>query len=176
MTINADSILASITAVALFVWFLLSVLNQFDSRWVQYVAAKDRWRLLPRWTFFAPTPGTIDFHVVVREMRKDGSITSWSEVVLYEHRRPFNAIWHPRKRFMKLLYDCVVWLAILNRTQPPTRLRRSTPYRILLQCACSVASTSDITARQFGVVGTTGHGSWRKPELLIVSFLETAPL
>jgi hypothetical protein len=81
-------VVASMTGV-LVVWFVLSVLEQL--RTILRTSPGPTLRvldgclqavspLLPRWTFFAPNPGTVDYHLCYRHRLANGEFTHWQEV------------------------------------------------------------------------------------------------
>ena len=172
--LHVDVIVATAVACVLLLWFALSVANQFNSGWMTAILVHDQFRLIPRWTFFAPNPGIDDYHLMVRDFLEDGSATPWVEIRIGNVRSRFCAIWNPNKRFIKMVHDCVVWLTLLNHQDGSTseQLQQSIPYKILLQHAWNVKRVEGSVRRQFGIVQTTGRGKSRRPELLLASFPE----
>jgi hypothetical protein len=95
----------SVAVIALLLsWFLLTIPNQFRS--TQRILARfDPFHLLPRWTFFAPNPGTADYHLLYQDVAADGSCSSWVEAPLTDQRRISHLLWNPGKRRSKVLAD-----------------------------------------------------------------------
>jgi hypothetical protein len=65
----------------------------------------DVFKLLPSWSFFAPSPANRDSHIVVRDLLHDGTLSAWSPVSRFPSRDLLHVIWHPAKRPRKILRD-----------------------------------------------------------------------
>jgi hypothetical protein len=91
-------------------WALASLLALIE-RCREPIRLYDVLFLIPEWKFFAPVPGQWDFHLLYRDRLGDGSITEWTEVVVGNPRRWWNAFWNPRKRGKKAVLDAVVGIA-----------------------------------------------------------------
>src|ERR1700761_7210103 len=100
--------LAAITGDTVFgLWIVLTCVNQFNGAFPDWIRRYDRFRLLSRWTFFAPHPGMNDYHIVARDIGEDGKpCTEWFEISL-PSRTVLGAVWNPQKRQRKVLCDYV---------------------------------------------------------------------
>src|SRR5437763_816434 len=97
---------AAVVTVVLTIWFVLSVLGQFDWKIVRSIRSWDPFGLIPRWTFFAPRPGVTDYHLVYQTFVGDKP-RPWREEVLSDPRTLRSAVWNPQKRNRKALVDSV---------------------------------------------------------------------
>jgi hypothetical protein len=87
------------------IWFVLSVANQFNNPIWSRIGRWDRFALLPRWTFFAPKPGTKDTRIVFRDIAENGALGGWRELDLYQDPGHLSWIWNPNKFAVKSLSD-----------------------------------------------------------------------
>lgn len=109
-------------------WFSLSVAYQV--RWISSRLGRyDPFGLLPKWTFFAPNPGTNDHHVIFRECRASDDlsepvawqqhselISQWKELEIAAFDCPnIPLVWHPSRRVSKVLSDLVNSLILARR-------------------------------------------------------------
>jgi hypothetical protein len=63
---------------------------------------------IPIWSFFAPTPGMHDYHLMYRTIDDEGQIQDWKAAyTLGDKRRLCAFLWHPEKKFSKSLMDLV---------------------------------------------------------------------
>lgn len=104
-------------ALVLVLWFVASVLNQLEA--TGYASAKrlalllksvDLFSLIPTWNFFAPNPGTNDYHLLYRERLDAGGYGVWREVSFPKQSGLLKLVWNPRKRRAKVLSDVVISL------------------------------------------------------------------
>ncbi|HKF47673.1 MAG TPA: hypothetical protein VKB38_09980 [Terracidiphilus sp.] len=128
-------------------WLLVSVPNQFTNRLGAWVTRINAFGFIPKWTFFAPIPGTFNYHLIYRDLYQDGSAMPWLEVDWCTGRRWFHAVWHPRRLTTKLIIDSINGLGevILHMTREGTDVERdpqslilSTPYVLLLNLVMSM--------------------------------------
>jgi hypothetical protein len=83
-------------------WFLATVVAQLPR--LKLTNSLSRVPLIPRWSFFAPTPGTSDVLLFYRNKLGSGTCTIWTEA--YRSRRgSFCWIWNPERRMRKALFD-----------------------------------------------------------------------
>jgi hypothetical protein len=141
MFVQLQPVLSAICIAGLAVWLVLTIANQFNFRWMQWVRGVDFMLLLPRWTFFAPNPGLSDFHLSYRTIAADGTPSPWEEIDLIAKRTLRSAVWNPDKRVTKAVIEAVAFLAPLSRTQPE-RVADSPPYRCLVNHAIRAAERS----------------------------------
>jgi len=97
-------------------WFFLSVLAQLAtwegapkplvvlSHWFQQ---RDWLSVIPAWNFFAPNPGTTDYHLLYRDKLESDDLSVWREIPIEKEPSLLKAIWNPHKRKSKVLSDVV---------------------------------------------------------------------
>jgi hypothetical protein len=167
--------------VAIFsIWFLLSVGFQ-----IAPISAKigrfDRFGFLPRWTFFAPNPGTYDHHLVYRECGADVDVSSiekldsvgpllspWQQVERLNGGVCIPFIWNPHRRVTKTVTDIVNTLVVARtHLNNPDFIQFTVEYFMLLHLIARDAPAS--VQRQFAIVRTHGFLGDRTPELVFIS-------
>jgi len=116
-------------------WFGVSVLNQLEAtgypaarRVALLVKSLDLFSLIPTWNFFAPNPGTNDYHLLYRERLDDGAYGVWREAPFPKQSGPLKLVWNPRKRRAKVLSDVVVSLGSGVAEARRTALERLGPW------------------------------------------------
>ncbi|MFA6087783.1 hypothetical protein [Mucilaginibacter sp.] len=165
-------------------WFVISIAWQFQFRHelVEKIKSYDVVGIIPNWTFFAPNPGTSDYHLIYRDQLTDGSIGSWHEISVTNYRGQLDWLWNPHKRKNKLLMDCVNHIARLSRkikekskNEEPVsynHLCLTVPYMLLLNLVCNgneVAAEENSKYRQFAIVKSDGYIRKTNPDLIIRS-------
>jgi hypothetical protein len=105
---NSMNFMELVILVFILTWFIITLLVQFSRKLSNsnLVQALDLFMLVPRWSFFAPVPCKVDYHLLYRYNLSDDSFTPWKEYEI-ENRTHFDWIWHPTKRKRKFLNDCV---------------------------------------------------------------------
>jgi hypothetical protein len=120
-----------------------------------WVRARDRFALVPWWTFFAPNPGVTDVRLLWREELVDGTVGPWHEAV-----RPRGgyqrAAWNPTKRARKGAYDCGRSVSREGERGQTGLALLSLPYLMILQHVLGLPASPLGRARQFVVVETQG--------------------
>jgi hypothetical protein len=168
-----------LVASLLALWFVGSVLNQFQFEWFEKIKNADHFALLPLWTFFAPNPGQTDYHLVYRDRRADGSITEWMELAITESRKFHSFVWNPEKRSKKVISDVVATLMESIRHVPPDEagfaIMLSLPYLVLLNVVSNLAATPGATHRQFVIAETAGFKRTEDPRLVLKSDFHPLP-
>ena len=149
--------------VLLGLWLILTIMKQFS---IIFRGARrdfyDPLQLVPTWTFFAPLPVAVDYHVFYRDYARDGAISAWQELHLGQ-REPgaLAAIWNPDRRIDKALID--LSQALITSSQHTKRhnealhfLVLSLPYLIILSLVAQAPPGAEATARQFMIAETCG--------------------
>ncbi len=167
---------------ALGIWFLLSVISQFDHTVVDRMRRHDCFGLIPIWTFFAPNPGQTDYHLIYRDKVRDEQ-GSWTEVPMVHTRTMWHFLWNPHKRVNKVSSDVVSGIAgVVAHHQelgtPAERIREalvlSLPYLILLSLVTRQDKRGESAlSRQFAVAETYGFTKARGPAVLLCSLFHT---
>lgn len=153
---SAISIVVSVVVMS---WLILTVIAQFRSISAR-ISRFDIFRLIPIWTFFAPNPGVVDYHLVIRDRRRDGSLSNWAGINIASERHSTNIFWNPQKRPKKIILDVVQSLIIITAAQRESMGQEiiSLPYLMLLHIAISMPRMNqDSVGRQFAVIQTSGH-------------------
>ena len=148
----------------------MSVVCQIPWRRLAKLQSWDRFGIVGRWNFFAPLPGTSDYHLLVRDHYDGGVIGAWTELVLTgPPRGPDSAVWNPDKRVPKAFFDLTSMLARHAATWPnPTQtVPLSVPYLMLLNAVVSLTWSPLARARQFLLMRT--DGAEKNPEIIFVS-------
>lgn len=153
-------------------WFLASVLGQLPLRLTARLRRWDLCGLIPYWNFFAPRPGTSDFHLLYRDRLPDGTVTPWTEVPLCDSRRWWHVAWNPVKREKKALFDVAVQLLKEALEAPRTELLQvSVPYLVLLSFVSALPRAVAATGTQFLVMLSPGRAPDGAPEPVFTSAL-----
>jgi hypothetical protein len=149
---NPDLVIAF--ALVFGLWLVFTVAIQFDASSLSFLARYDVLGFLPRWTFFAPTPGHTDIRVLMRVARLS-RVTAWSELWLSSHIDEQNTLmrglFNPYRRIEKLLFD---FRNVLTDTNNPAQIRMCSEYIALLTIAEKVAEGSDADTVQFMLAET----------------------
>ena len=155
------------------IWLAITVICQFDGRKLSTaIRAYDGLNLIPLWTFFAPNPGTQDYHLLYRDKGQGDTPGEWHEIDIQEERYFFSCIWNPDKRDKKVLADVVQDLiTMVQSTQHDTKFLIVTlPYLTILKAVCTKEKTvSNAAERQFMLAGSHGFNSTKAPEFILLS-------
>ena len=152
-------------------WFILTIINQFNYKWVQKVKKFDVFHLLPRWTFFAPNPGTSDYHFVFRLMDVNNNVSSFTEIPLYGNRNFLSAFWNSNKRVKKALADLVMDLnrQCVSKEINEENIKISFSYIALLNFLSNVPKSTNTKSIQFAILKSQGFIDDEIPSLIICS-------
>jgi hypothetical protein len=153
-------------------WLVLSVMFQFDLSWFPSVSRHDVFGVLPRWTFFAPNPGTSDYHLLYRDRLPGGPLTEWTEIPITAERRLVACLWNPEKREKKVLSDVATMLVRSAQLLPANNhslLAVTLPYLILLNVVVHHRVAEPGARRQFVIAESTGFLPDAGPKLLMKS-------
>ena len=173
MMAAVEVMLSILSIVGLTIWFLLSAINQlFHGRAIKKIKARDLFSLIPIWTFFAPNPGTTDYHLLYRDRSIDGSLSPWREME-GPQAGAGKALWNPHKRVRKSVHDMCTSLEKMSYKYPDIGkwLMLQVPYIALLMHVCSMPVSSLTARRQFLVCRTRGVPPAGKPEIVFISLL-----
>lgn len=159
-----------ILAVVIFAaWFILTVLVHFKFSWKDKLVALSA-GLLPQWNFFAPNPGTYDFHLVYRVKSSNG-ISAFREVPLHHREYLISAFWNSEKRLKKVLFDLVIDLAASTAAMGSGKgaIKTSFSYIALLNFLTGVPKGPDAESIQFAIMSSTGFLEFEKPTMILCS-------
>ncbi len=152
-------------------WLVLSVFNNIP-RWRDVLSRHDMFCLLPAWSFFAPQPGTNDFHWLFRDMLEDGTLTPWTELTVVEERSLFTVFLNPNKRALKALLDIAGELgsASLNRYGSKA-VALSLGYLTLLDRLNNIPHATTSSQTQFMLMTSSGVRPADQPSVYFLSHL-----
>jgi hypothetical protein len=171
--IRTLEIMVGVYLVFFGLWIVFTIVWQFavHRRKSWFLRRINTFNILPTWTFFAPTPGIYDTHILYRDKSKDGEITGWQEVNLFEQRRPFHCLWNPLKRQAKLAVDAISELksvkmnAVREGIDEETLMNQvkfSKGYLILLNIVFGYPKHTEVSvSRQFVVLDASHIGGQR---------------
>lgn len=157
-------------------WFFFTILwqfNYFRREKLKFVYKFNILNVLPIWTFFAPTPGISDTHMIYRDKLNNGDITEWEEVPIIENRKWYHFLWNPYKRQAKLVVDALSQVKSLRNRGEELKLddgelqyhiKLSKGYLVLLNIAMSREKIGQQSiSRQFLVVDAYHLTGERQP-------------
>jgi hypothetical protein len=165
-------------------WFVLSVLSQLSAlgqikESFSLFQKKDMFALIPIWTFFAPIPGTFDYHLLYRDRLHGGLTTQWTEVPLGRAVPVVRALWNPASLQIKAMLDIMYLFREegleLNRLtkgvecEPAVLHISSIAYLSLLNFISSLPRFSVYESTQFLVMKGYGALETREPEVVFLS-------
>jgi hypothetical protein len=146
-------------AVGLVILWLLATIAFQHAVFQRILGPWDVFKLLPSWSFFAPSPANRDSHIVVRDLHRDGALGAWSPVSRFPSRSLLHLIWHPEKRPRKILRDASKSIkTTCRRSASKGVVQCSLPYLVVLHYGLKRnPPEADVAARQFAIVETSGR-------------------
>jgi len=153
----AGYVFGVIGIVVFSVWFLLTIAFQKNNRLSRLTTRFDRFRLVPKWSFFTPDPGASNYHFVYRSRDDETSVSPWLELNL-SPRGVLYPLWNPRRRYREGMIELFHLVALFSINCSAERLQFTAPYIILLDVARKQLgrSLSSKAFYQFAVVETRG--------------------
>ena len=155
---------------------VLTCLYQLDfPRLQHFLSLINVFRILPRWTFFAPNPGVSDYHLLFRTKNKSGEVSPFVSIPLRNKKSLLNAFWNPHKRAQKALNDFVQeirrWIARENFNEETQHLiKLSFSYVVTLHyCTELIRKSGDVESVQFTILETFGYSELAEPRLILNS-------
>ena len=157
-------------------WLILTVQVQFDCRMTRIIRSFDLLHLLPRWTFFAPNPGTSDYHLVFRVMDAAGTVSPFEEIYLQNRNHALEAIWNPRKRVHKCMVDLAMDLSRLTSLPEinDNNVQLTLSYVGLLNFLRGAARPPGTKLVQYALLKSEGFSDKEMPQVIIVSAFHDA--
>ncbi|HET7038143.1 MAG TPA: hypothetical protein VFI42_20890 [Thermomicrobiaceae bacterium] len=153
----------------LLLWLLLSAVCQLKLPLVSVIRRRDVFSLIPNWSFFAPRPGTNDYHLLFRDCDEVGEFRLWQEIPLADSRTLWGAIWNPQKRNKKALSDTVRSLLQISTSPSPGSVYLTIPYLATLNYISSLPRARSSVATQFMILQSDGFISAQDPQLVFIS-------
>jgi len=158
-----------------FIWFICTIVCQFKGKGAAFVNAHiDKLGLVPIWTFFAPRPGTTDYHILYRDKTTDENVGEWTEISLLENRSWADSLWNPQKRAKKVLSDIiqslVVTLGHYPKEEDRNHIMYSFAYIMVLHLVTQQESNIQQPAfRQFVLAESSGYLEEHDPGFILIS-------
>ena len=143
--------------VILSIWLLLTLIYQFPSKTLElFLANYFVIGVIPKWNFFAPTPGVVNFHLLYRDVLENGTVGYWKEIEFGKKRIYVAAIWNPDKRSRKALFDLTISIAqAVEDTGNQEFIKISTPYLTILNYLSNLPRSNISVATQFTIIQTS---------------------
>jgi hypothetical protein len=141
--------MSSVVIAILVIWFCASVVGQFATTRLGMVLA--RCPFVPRWSFFAPTPGTLDVRLYYRDKFPDGSLTIWTTVNVSRRGR-CACVWNPHRRLRKALFDLSQAISRPQVPSPDDHNILRVPYLVLLAVVVGEKHWPGASMVQFALV------------------------
>jgi hypothetical protein len=126
------------------------------------IGLADRLGFVPRWSFFAPTPGVHNFYLLYRIRFDDGTVGQWMSLCgLDRFRSQWAAIWNPDRRTKKTVFDLAAILVQERADDEHARalIQLSIPYLLILNYISGLSPRSGVNAVQFLVMENYQDGS-----------------
>jgi hypothetical protein len=146
---------AIIVGTVCVIWIGLTIIAQFNNRLSKNIQQSDKLGLVPRWTFFAPIPGSTDVHLLIR-YKINGEVSSWHEtkltVDLSKRLKWKRWIFNPYRRVEKLLFDFVNDTFSLK--EQVLQIKYSTDYILILRFSENIATQLSADEVQFMIAGS----------------------
>lgn len=165
--------MTTVSIALLTVWLLASAYSQTKGRGVGRLRSHDIFSLIPNWSFFAPRPGTSDYHLLFRDIAADGAPLSWEEIPLADKRSLRGALWNPQKRKTKTLSDVVRGLLVLAQDTTLKDYSMTLPYLAILNYVSSLPRPAGRLETQFMILKSEGFFSRDDPKFLFLSNLHS---
>lgn len=165
----ANGLITAICIAILAGWFLISVLAQLNVKAVARLKVHDVFSLIPNWSFFAPRPGTTDYHLLFRDSDATGMWGKWREIPLASRRTLWGALWNPEKRKTKVLSDVVRGLVRLAQNRGFKDFSLTLPYLAILNYVSSIRRSTSCLQTQFMILQSEGFFADGDPQFLFMS-------
>ncbi|PAW95018.1 hypothetical protein CKK33_16545 [Mucilaginibacter sp. MD40] len=173
---TTELVYTGVVGLLLALWFVATVICQFrESKASNFIRHHlDTFGMIPLWTFFAPSPGKRDYHLLFRDKYADQTVGEWQQMEITEERKLWSCIWNPQKRDKKVISDVVQNLV---STMPHYRsgegdyrlLMFSMPYLIVLHAVSLCKRVPETESRQFMLAESCGYIKETDPTFILLS-------
>lgn len=139
-------------------WFSITLLCQRQTALANAIRARDVFSIIPVWTFFAPNPEVLNFHLLYRDLLPDGKYTPFLEITLCNHSM-LRTLWYPKRRHWKVLVDVVHTLTHFSNASSEERrkVEETLPYIILANYVSNLPHTPEAIGTQFAIFSAQGQ-------------------
>jgi len=168
----AERIVVGVLAV----WFVLSILAQFEFKTSRWIRSQDALKLVQSWRLFnAPSSGDYqlvdDHYLLWRCMGTENTaLSGWIEIRFAAKRIPYAWLWNPGRRDRASIIQALKWLSDEHQRNPEQSIKLALPYQLFQRCVerCVPASVSRF---QFAILHSRRDGSHPPVKFLIVSHI-----
>jgi hypothetical protein len=156
-------------------WFAVTALCQLPIPLSERIQRMDVINVIPRWNFFAPTPGTYDVHLLFRDRLPDESLSRWYEVPRSIPPRLINPLWNPGRRHNKAVFDATRHLADESSRyrETPDLVQLSLPYIVILNFVSSLPRSYPACQTQFLLMRSFDRASFSQPSTIFLSSMHS---
>ena len=167
---SSMTIIEVLTICFLVVLFILTIISQFQRKWVDQIRQRDLFNFLPAWYFFAPMPVTYHLLLFYRDEYEDGLVTNWQKLPFSEQRKWWHFLWNPQKRLNKSFFDIFKDLMDhIKISKDEEFLIGSIPYLLLLNYVSKLNHDPLAINTQFAVFKKEAGAT--EMDLLFLSFV-----
>jgi hypothetical protein len=154
-------------------WLLISVLCQIPGKFSDLIQRVDIFNLIPRWNFFAPSPGTYDVHLLFRDRLPDDTFSPWKEISGCRHTPYFSMIWNPGRRHNKAMFDVTRHIADIasHNQESPEKIQVSIPYITILNFVSARKRKYYACQTQFLLMRSYNRATEKEPTVIFTSSL-----
>jgi hypothetical protein len=131
---------------------LLAVAHNIGIEW-RLLRKLEGMAIVPKWTFFAPTPGTFNFYLLYRDRDSGGGVTPWQVLHGMDRERGrWTFIWNPNRRLRKALHDLITSLPFDLYKTHPHLFKLSMPYLVIISHVAALPRMPSTSETQFMIM------------------------
>jgi len=144
-------------AIFLFCLLSLSLLREIPSTGKLLERFSVLMSFVPTWSFFAPTPGMHDYHLLYRGISEEGAVQEWQQAHSIKEKRGLcSFVWHPNKKFLKALMDLVQELTRFSiAVNDKKQIYLSIPYLHILNYVTFLNHDESVKKVQFMILSSS---------------------
>ena len=150
------------------VWFVVSVINQFNIKSLRKYKRFDIFHLIPGWRFFAPAPVKNDYHLLYRD-KVNGVLNDFTLIEIYNNKSFFKIFFNPKARIKKTFFAFATSYSkedIFNKNDSSHII--SIGYLTILSIVMKLPAQKN-SQRQFIIIRTVGNDTNFEPQILMTS-------
>jgi len=159
---------------ALAVWFILSILAQFEFKTSRWIRSQDALGLVQSWRLFnAPSSGDyqlVDDHYLLWRCMgpEDTALSGWIEIRFAAKRIPYAWLWNPGRRDRASIVQVLKWLSDEHKRHPKRSIKSAFAYQLFQRCVERCVPVS-VSRFQFAILHSRRDGSNPPVKFLVVS-------
>jgi hypothetical protein len=158
-------------------WILITIITQFSENKITKYLPKFLISFIPKYTFFAPLPGTQDYSLFIRYKTKDDLLSNWKDLNPYQEKRNWYAfLWNPKRRVDKSFFDLTItFLSIYNSFHDKDsndyriKLLTSVPYLMVISYISNLPQIPIYNQVQFSLTARTSFNEEVNIEPIFIS-------